>query len=139
MNEVVIDASVALHWFTNEDDSPAARVLLDDCISDELRLVVPDLLFIEVANAISSQEGASPKLLEKVVTGLWGLKLEVAPLSDALLKEACWLAHSTKITLYDAIYVALARERGCELITADQQIMKRVRKADIENIRALWE
>ena len=40
----VVDASVVAKWIAPEPDSPLAEALLDD------ELIVPDLLFAEVAN-----------------------------------------------------------------------------------------
>jgi predicted nucleic acid-binding protein len=45
---VVVDASVAIKWFIQEPDRTAARLLLEP----DKRLLAPELLVAEVANAI---------------------------------------------------------------------------------------
>lgn len=139
MKEQVIDASVALEWFLPEEDSPAAQVLMDDSINEVLRLVIPEVLFLEVANGLRLKEGLNKNLVDKALQGLWGLNLSVVALDDKLLKSAGRLAFETESTVYEALYLALAHERGCELVTADQRFLEKARQAGYEEVRGLWE
>ena len=139
MNEHVIDASVALDWFLQETDSAAAQVLMDDSINEVIRLLAPELLFMEVAKALQSNPSITMQLIDKAIAGLWGLKLTVEPLDGKLLKEAGRLAFRLNTTVYETLYLALAIERDCELITANEEFLEKVREAGIENARGLWE
>ncbi len=139
MNEHVIDASVALDWFLQETDSAAAQVLMDDSINEVIRLLAPELLFMEVAKALQSNPSITMQLIDKAIAGLWGLKLTVVPLDGKLLKEAGRLAFRLNTTVYETLYLALAIERDCELITANEEFLEKVREAGIENARGLWE
>lgn len=139
MKEQVIDASVALDWFLQETDSAAAQVLMDDSINEVIRLLTPELLFMEVIKALQKTPGITMSLIEKAVAGLWGLKLTVVPLEGKLLKEAGRLAFRLNTTIYETLYLALAIERDCELITANEQFLEKVREAGIEHARGLWE
>jgi len=139
MKEMVIDASVALDWFLQETDSAAAQVLLDDSINEVIRLLAPELLYLEVTKALQDVDGINTKLTDKAITGLWGLKLTIVPLDGKLLKEAGRLAYRTGTSIYEALYLALAVERDCELITANEEFLEKIRNAGIENARGLWE
>lgn len=46
----IVDASVAIKWFVEEPDSPAAHRLLETHRIGTTSLVAPDLLIYEVAN-----------------------------------------------------------------------------------------
>lgn len=139
MKEQVIDASVALDWFLQETDSAAAQVLMDDSINEVIRLFTPELLFMEVIKALQNTPGITMDLIDKGIAGLWGLKLTVVPLDGKLLKEAGRLAFKLDTTVYETLYLALAIERDCELVTANEEFLEKIREAGIENARGLWE
>jgi len=48
----VLDASVVLKWFVNEEDSDKAVRLRKQYYLGEREIVVPDLLLFEVSNAL---------------------------------------------------------------------------------------
>lgn len=52
MSDTVVDSSVAAKWLLPEADSPDADRLITDVTQKGERLIVLDLAFIEIANAI---------------------------------------------------------------------------------------
>jgi len=48
----VLDASVLIKWFSNEEYTDRALKLRDDFLQGYTELVVPDLLLYEVSNAL---------------------------------------------------------------------------------------
>jgi len=50
------------------------------------------------------------------------LHIEFVEPDDALLASAASLAVRHRITVYDAIFAALARQLGCELVTGDRKL-----------------
>jgi predicted nucleic acid-binding protein len=115
---------VVLKWFVPEIHSDAARRLL--AADDEF--LAPDLLFPEVGNAIAK------KVRRGELTDDEGRRL-AADISKAavetvasrsLIADACALAIATGITVYDAMYLALAVRVGTELMTADDKLGRTV-------------
>jgi predicted nucleic acid-binding protein len=51
----VIDASVALKWFLTEEESNGADVLFEAFLKGRTDLLAPDVLLLEVANALWKQ------------------------------------------------------------------------------------
>jgi len=138
MSEAVVDASVVLKWYLrDETDADAALALQAQHVTGALHLVVPELLYLEVANALRWKRGVSRELADEALAGLWALGLEIAPLTEPLLREALRLAHALGATVHDALYLALARARDCELVTADARFLALVRKADMQSARGL--
>jgi len=115
---IVIDASVAAKWLIAEPDSDAANALL---IED---LIAPSIFLNECANVlwkriksgeISSAEGV--ELFDSLTTGEIIL-YEVAP------AEAFALAIELNHPVYDCLYLALARARNVQVVTADRRFVK---------------
>ncbi|HLC84295.1 MAG TPA: type II toxin-antitoxin system VapC family toxin [Candidatus Nanoarchaeia archaeon] len=51
------------------------------------------------------------------------MQLRVERINRYLLDKAIILARSHNLTLYDAIYAALAQVHGCPLVTEDKQLL----------------
>ncbi len=93
-------------------------------------LHVPDLFFAECANVLWKyvrRHGYDAATALRNLADLVSLGLLVTPAS-ALVATAFPLAVEEAITVYDALYVALADRLGCALLTADERLVDRVRE-----------
>ncbi len=124
----VIDCSVAFKWEVDEPFSDQARQLREDSRKGTLEMLAPDLFPIEVANALTVAErrgriltGQSTILLADVLTTL----PIIHPSLPDLLPRAHAIAAMTVVSVFaDCLYVALAEREGCELITADDRLLR---------------
>ena len=98
----VIDASVAVKWFVEEPDSPAAHRLLDAHASGEAPLVAPDLLVYEVSNVLLHNSRFSPLDVCRCVEQLYEVELELVGPSVELVTATVALAAAKRLTFYDA-------------------------------------
>lgn len=121
--KIVPDASVAVKWVTEEPDSATADLVLAD--ANELH--APRLLAAEVANALWSKvrqgviDQSDAAALISTVTGQpinWADDESIA--ADAL---GIALSLSQGRTIYDCMYLALARRIGAVLVTADARFV----------------
>jgi len=119
----VIDASVVVKWFLDEEGSKEALLLRSAHIAGEISLVVPDLLFLEVLNALR-YKGATQKGLADANRALWEIQFHIEKGNNFLLEKASTLALEHHLSLYDSLYLALALLYGCPLITADRSLAK---------------
>lgn len=119
----VVDASVVIKWFVNEQGSNAATELRNNHIKGDAFLIVPDLLFIEVLNALR-YKGATSKELSEVNEALWEMQFHVEKMNPFLLEKSIQVALQYKLTLYDALYVAIAQTFGLPLVTEDAALLK---------------
>ena len=119
----IIDASVIVKWFADEEDSKKALTLRQDHIKERAKIIVPELIFAEVLNALH-YKGKSEERLKEANQALWDLQLQIEKTNIFLLNKAIELSIKHEITLYDAIYLALANVYGCPLITADLTLGK---------------
>lgn len=118
----VIDASIGVKWFTNEEGSMKARELLKQHIQGEVVLVVPDLFFYEVYNAIRYKKIQS-EFLFRCITDLFSFQLECAQLSPLLASKASEIALGNNISFYDSVYLALAIQINSVCISSDKKIL----------------
>lgn len=118
---LVVDSSIAFKWFaTSEPGARAAGNLLDAFERDEVALVAPAHLPLEVVNAYACRWGGLDETLG-VAADLAAMDLLIAPVDDVLLIEAVRIAHDERIALYDALFIALAAALDAELVTADRK------------------
>ncbi len=125
---VVVDASLGVKWVVPEAGSAEARALRDRWRDERVRVLAPDLVLVEVANALwkKVERGLIPpeSPVMRRPPEAW-LSLELVRTGD-LLADALGVAVSHHLTVYDAVYVALARRLRAPLYTADEALRRRV-------------
>ena len=125
--EVVIDASCAIKWFTEETDTALALRLRDAYQQSKVELYAPDLMAYEVANALRFKPRTPPKLLEEWIVDLFEMQIVLLPPTEDLLRQAAVLSQKWETSVYDAVYLALAESLGLQLVTADARFFDKVR------------
>jgi len=118
---VVVDASVALKWaFDDEDSVDAAVALRDDAISGAFEVLAPSLWLYEVGDAIVTGVGRS-RLTERMGLNLLENLVRVGVrLVDPEPSDCVRLALRYGLSGYDASYVALALTLDVPLWTGDR-------------------
>ena len=127
MTGYVVDASVAVKWLITETFSDQAVRLLDR----ELRLVAPELLFAEAANALWAmcRRGDITKPdFAQAVDVLKAARIAVPVSMRELAASAARLAADLDHPTYDCFYLALAVQEQYPVVTADQRFYDVVHK-----------
>jgi predicted nucleic acid-binding protein len=121
----VIDAGVVVKWFIPEVDSAKAHQLLDRYLQGIDTPVAPDLLIAECGNVFWRRCRQGDITPDEATESLADLLTLQVPLVSAtrLVQSALSLALQHQRTIYDALYLALAQERNCDLITADERFL----------------
>ncbi|HWP58365.1 MAG TPA: type II toxin-antitoxin system VapC family toxin [Candidatus Acidoferrales bacterium] len=123
----VLDASVLMKWFMDEQDRDRATTLRDLHASGRSTIYVPELAFLEILNGIRFSPKAKEASGAEVLRILQDLHLQVKPADCDLLRKTNAIAWAYGITIYDALYVALAEQMGYPLITADEVMVKKLK------------
>jgi predicted nucleic acid-binding protein len=125
----VVDASVLAKWFLQqkEADRDRALALRDLHVSGGSKIFVPELALLEILNAIRFSSTADEEDGDTAAEVLHDLHLEIRATDVNLLRKANAIAWGYKITIYDALYVALAEQLGYPLITADNVMVKKLK------------
>lgn len=125
----VLDASVAVKWFavTAETDRDRALSLRQRHVTGATRLAVPGSFALEVVNALRFSHRFGERELIRAVESMEALELEVYSIDYDLLRGTVAIASAYQLTLYDAVYVALAERRGLPLLTADEALTQKMK------------
>lgn len=122
----VLNSSVGFKWAVIEQDTPKARKLREDYRNTLLELVAPDVFPVEIGHAltraerqgrITTQEGA--QFFRDILSTLPQMHSSLP-----LLPRAYAISSQMRIGIYDCLYVALAEHEACELITADDKLIR---------------
>jgi len=124
VSEIVVDASVALCWFAREEETAAANRL----IAGQAALVAPSLLLLEFASGLWKKARRSEIAGDLVEVGMREIRrfvpqiVDYADFADSALALARELDHS----IYDCVYLALARRREASFVTLDRRFVAKV-------------
>jgi predicted nucleic acid-binding protein len=125
---IVLDASVVLKWiFDDEDGGDRAARLRDGHIAGQEIIAVPDLLFYEIGNVLTTKTRLSDAAIAEAFSLLWDFSLERFDLGPDEFLRSLDLSRKYKITLYDAAYIELARNLKCKFVTADAKLYEKVK------------
>lgn len=124
MSDLVLDASLALQWFL--DDESDRRYSLDVLTSlSEKRAVVPILWFYEVGNGLLMAHRRKRISVDQIggfLTRLRALPIEASVQAPSEIFDLPSVAQSYGLTNYDAAYLALALQLRLPLATTDSTL-----------------
>ncbi len=119
MTRLVVDSNTIVKWFVVEEFSEAARRILRLSHS----LIAPDFMPAEVMSAMLRKlrrgqiDEADLFIARDSIRDAFEL-VDSEPLLDVALR----LAVPNRRSAYDSTYVIVARECGCQLVTADRRL-----------------
>lgn len=126
MEKVVSDASVIVKWFIEEEHSDKALKLRDMHVNGEVSIAAPELMPFEVLNALKYSGLFELDELKAAAISLSSYGIELYSLKGELAERAVEIAVEKDITVYDAVYLALANELSTVLYTADEKLIRKV-------------
>jgi predicted nucleic acid-binding protein len=126
----VLDASVAAYWVLRNPLQAKALKLRTEYQQNIHELIAPSHFPGEIASALTKAErqklfpvGSARRLIQHI--------LNTAPVLyaiDSPINRAVEISSQTRTGFYDCLYVALAEQENCELITADDKLINALQK-----------
>jgi predicted nucleic acid-binding protein len=119
---IVVDASIAVQWFSAEDGSVVAARLLER----EHALIAPDIMPLEATNAWWKKVrrgDMAPASVLQAVSRLLAVGIALVP-SAPLLARAARLAIDLQHPVYDCVYLVVAGERDIPLASDDDRLRR---------------
>ena len=122
----MLDSSVGFKWLVTEPLSDKAELLRQDYHNGIHELVSPDVFPVEVTHALTRAERQGR------ITPVEGAKLYIDLMTSLprlfpyrpLLPRAYEISSQMRVGVYDCLYVAVAEQEKCDLLTADGKIIK---------------
>ncbi|MBS7617530.1 type II toxin-antitoxin system VapC family toxin [Candidatus Bathyarchaeota archaeon] len=125
--EIVVDASVVVKWFVEEEYSTEALKLRNDYVVRLIDVVAPALLPFEVLNALRYNPEFGEKDLKEVAEALMKYDLWLFPILGKLAERTIENALKYGITIYDSSYISLAEVEDKPLYTADEKLLMKLK------------
>jgi predicted nucleic acid-binding protein len=122
MKRAVIDASVLVKLFFEEDHSEAA----ERWVQTTSELLAPELIWAEAANVVwkrSRRGDLDREDASEIAAHMLRLPLQTRPSAD-LLPDAIELALRFDRTVYDSLYVVLAVKTKSVVISGDKRLVR---------------
>ena len=126
----VLDASVAACWVLRNPLQARALKLRADHQHNIHELIAPSHFPGEIASALTKAErqklipvGNARRLIQDI--------LNTPPVLysiDSLFYRAVEISSQTRTGFYDCLYIALAEQENCELVTADDKLINALQK-----------
>ena len=132
MNTLVIDASIAVKWVVEEDGTPEALAL-----QQKAKLIAPELLVAECANILWKKVRRGELLKGEALVAarlLQGAEIELLP-TRSLFEAATRMSIEIDHPAYDCLYLALAVEKKCQLVSADERFLRKLHQGRHRTLR----
>lgn len=129
---LVIDANVLMKFFLPEVLSGQAAKILTQVEQGEIRLRAPDLIYPETGNILwkkHRRKELSRSEVEEISGSIESLPISIEP-SKPLMSLAIELGMVYGITVYDSMYMVVAKISESALITADRKLVEQTSKTD---------
>jgi predicted nucleic acid-binding protein len=123
---LVVDASVAFKWFLSGEPHCSQALAV---VEAGTPLIAPDFLIAEVCNAAcrSARLGRINELQVDEIAISLPCFFEALVSAAGLARRAVAIAGQLDHPVYDCLYLALAEQERANLITADMQLVGKVR------------
>lgn len=118
---LVVDASVLIALVRHEP-ARAELVALLRPVPGRGRCLVPEVMWIELTNVLVRRHRLTPAQVVEAVRDVDDLGLDSVPLDRATLLMAIDVAGRSGLSLYDALYLALAEVEDAQLVTLDREL-----------------
>lgn len=125
MNVSVVDTSTLVRFYVPDGPLPeGAEAALEEAWNGDGVLLAPELALAEAAQVLLKKERAkllSAEEAEGILGEILTLPLKMVGHAD-LLPTAASLARQLGLTVYDALFLALALDRSAPLLTGDRKL-----------------
>jgi len=136
---IVVDASVVVKWFVEEENSDKAIKIRDKYIEGEIELIAPEIINFEVLNALYYKKLFSESELKEISEALDSYSFSLYSLKGEYAEKTIEVALKNNITIYDASYIALSIIKNTYMYTADEKLVERLKENYLKYIRKIKE
>lgn len=135
---IILDASVINKIFLpTEEGRDKAKQIVERHINKQEQVVVPDLLYYEIANTLVTKTQVPIITVLKALKRLYSFNFEVVHSVEKNMSKISKFAKKYQVTVYDAAYAVLAKEKKYNLITADEKFVQAVNLPFVKSLSSM--
>lgn len=125
---VVLDSSVVVKWFCKDEILRGKALQLRQAYLDgHLTICVPHLLPYEIANVLRYKPDLNQTQVQRALQSLYDMQLQIESITAEVIRRTVDIAYSYDVTIYDAIFVALAEHLRIDFITVDEKLVQKLK------------
>lgn len=129
----IIDASVAIKWFVEEDGREKSLEILSRVIDKPENFCVPELFYFELAHVLNRVLGQLSDSQKHLYESILHLGMHRFPMSPELHLSICEF-QAMGLSGYDAAYVAVAKQVSGTWLTFDAKAHKIIQSLGLSQI-----
>jgi predicted nucleic acid-binding protein len=125
MSAFVLDTSIALKWFLDDENDRNYSLPILEAITDEYRPIVPWLWYYEIASTLLTQVRRKRVEFEKILLYLNiidEMVIDIDPPDSSAILQLPYLARTYNLTGYDAAFLELAKTSSSAVDDSRQSI-----------------
>ena len=118
-NKLVVDTSVALKWYLNEDKSDKAQKLYQQIKFGECFVIAPEYILIEMSNVLLKRYKLPVKEINDIISDILSIGIEFIEQKIFNYQHLISYASKHKLSIYDTLFLETCFVSNFKLITAD--------------------
>lgn len=133
--DFVLDTSVVVQWYSPEKELHVKQAIALLTKYETLgfeKIIIPDLLVLELSNALLVGKGLRFSLVEQILSDFYGLGLTIVPVDLQTVALAIKIVKEYKVTVYDAVFLAIAQLYECRLVSDDIKSHGKIKNEKIQ-------
>lgn len=124
MRQTTIGSSVVIARLLGEPRPAWVDGLFADAVAGRTGLIAPSLMWLEVGNRLARSPRVSDERALEGMLRVDALPIEVIEVDRPQRLRALQLARQYDLTIYDAVYLAVADGAGAPLATLDRELQR---------------
>ena len=134
---IVVDASVGGKWLFTVDESyrTSALDILRKHSDEEEKIIVPDLFFYEISNAVVTKTTITVQKISQILKKLFEINLSVYHPIEKDIVSSTRLAKKYQTSVYDMLYAVIAKRTKTILVTADEKFIQKTGFRFVKHIK----
>lgn len=128
MKKLILDTSVIVKWFCeDEDDAEYANKLRRQILEGLCDVIIPDLLFYELANALRHNPNFTAEDVQASLDSVFDMEFDIRKVDSSVIAAAIDITFECNVTVYDAYFLALSQLENKPFVTADYKFTRRIK------------
>jgi len=130
LKDFVLDTSVIVKWFFEETNTSIALKIRDYYFDGKIELYLPDLVIYELTNVFTYGK-ISEDQAKDFIQDFYKMEMILIQPNQSLLFDTLNYALNFDITIYDGIFITLAKNLGTKMITADKKLYEKTKSTGL--------